>query len=122
MDTFYKIYIQVVFSVKRRQKLILPKFKEELNKYITGIVRNKGHKLLAINGTRDHIHILLSINRDLHLSKLVNEIKTNSSKFINEKRFLRHRFEWQHGYGGSTYSHREISNIIEYIHNTGSTS
>jgi len=84
MDTFYKIYIQVVFSVKRRQKLILPKFREELNKYITGIVRNKGHKLLAINGTRDHIHILLSINRDLHLSKLVNEKKNHQNLSMNK--------------------------------------
>ncbi len=92
MDAFYQIYIQLVWSVRRRQRLILPKFKEEMNKYITGIIKNRGHKLMAINSTRDHIHILVSMSRDLHISKLVEEIKSVSSKFINERKFLRQRF------------------------------
>lgn len=70
---------------------------------------------MAINGTRDHIHILVSMSRDLHISKLVEEIKSVSSKFINERKFLRQRFEWQKGYGAFSCSHYELKNKIEYI-------
>jgi len=117
MKTFYQLYIQFVFSVKKRQKLILPEYKEEMNKYISGIVRNRGHKVLAINGPRDHIHILVSMSRDLNLSDLMEDVKSASSNFINKKRFLRQKFEWQAGYGAFSCSHKELHGKIDYIEN-----
>ncbi len=117
MKTFYQLYIQFIFSVKKRQKLILPEYKEEMNKYISGIVKNRGHKVLAINGTRDHIHILVSMSRDLNLSDLMEDVKSASSNFINKKRFLRQKFEWQVGYGAFTCSHQELYGKIKYIKN-----
>lgn len=98
-NTYTQIYIQVVFAVYGRESLIQPIWKDELYKYITGIVRNKNQKLIAINGVDDHIHILLGTKPNCELSHLVQEIKSNSSKFVNEERLVHGRFNWQEGFG-----------------------
>jgi putative transposase len=79
-NTFSQIYIQTVFAVSNRQSLIKPEFKEELYKYVTGIVRNQGQKLIAINGVADHIHLLIGLRPAMALSDLVQEIKADSNK------------------------------------------
>jgi putative transposase len=79
-NTFSQIYIQTVFAVSNRQSLIKPEFKEELYKYVTGIVRNQGQKLIAINGVADHIHLLIGLRSAMALSDLVQEIKADSNK------------------------------------------
>jgi REP element-mobilizing transposase RayT len=84
-NTYSQIYIQIVFAVKGRQNLISSKWKDELFKYITGIVTNEGQKLIAINGMPDHVHILIGLKPNKALSDLVRDIKANSSRFINEK-------------------------------------
>ena len=116
-NTYSQIYIQIVFAVKRRQKLIHNNWKSELYKYITGIVTNKGQKLIAINGMSDHVHILVGLKPNMALSELVRDIKSNSSRFINEKRFIEGKFEWQTGFGAFSYSHSDISQVIKYIEN-----
>lgn len=113
--TFSQIYIQVVFAVKGRNCLILPSWQDELYKYITGIVQNKNQKMLAINGVHDHIHFLIGMKPSCCLSDLVREIKKSSNKFINEKRFIKYKFEWQEGYGAFSYSHSALDNVIAYI-------
>jgi len=113
--TFSQIYIQVVFAVKGRNCLILPSWEDELYKYITGIVQNKNQKMLAINGVHDHIHFLIGMKPSCCLSDLVREIKKPSNKFINEKRFIKYKFEWQEGYGAFSYSHSALDNVIAYI-------
>ncbi|MBB6680117.1 IS200/IS605 family transposase [Aequorivita sp. 609] len=113
--TFSQIYIQVVFAVKGRNCLILPSWEDELYKYITGIVQNKNQKMLAINGVHDHIHFLIGMKPSCCLSDLVREIKKSSNKFINEKRFIKYKFEWQEGYGAFSYSHSALDNVIAYI-------
>lgn len=115
--TFSQIYIQVVFAVKRRQSLIKAEWKDELFKYITGIVSNKGQKLIAINGISDHIHILIGLKPSCCLSDLVREIKKSSNDFINEKHFSPFKFSWQEGYGAFSYNHSDLSRIIQYIQN-----
>jgi len=115
MSTFSQIYIQVVFAVKGRQSLVSPKWEEELYKYITGIVSNKGQKLIAINGMPNHIHILIGIKPSCCLSDLVREIKKSSNEFINVKKFSKLKFEWQEGYGAFSYSHSALNNVIAYI-------
>jgi putative transposase len=115
--TFSQIYIQVVFAVKGRESLIHSHWEEELYKYISGIVRNKDQKMLAINGMPDHIHFLIGMKPSCCLSDLVREIKKSSNEFINEKKFSRFNFQWQEGYGAFSYSHSALNNVISYINN-----
>jgi len=115
--TFSQIYIQVVFAVKNRNCLILPEWEERLYKYISGIVQNKGQKMLAINGMPNHIHFFIGMKPSCCLSDLVREVKKSSNEFINEEKFSRYKFNWQEGFGSFSYSHSHIDNVIKYIMN-----
>ena len=117
MSTFSQIYIQIVFGVKGRKNMIGASWEEELYKYITGIITNKGQKLLAINGTANHIHILIGLKPACRLSDLVREIKKSSNNFIKERKFTPYKFEWQNGYGAFSYSYSALDNVIAYINN-----
>ena len=114
-NTFSQIYIQTVFAVENRQSLITPDFQEDLYKYITGIVRNQGQKLIAINGMPDHVHILIGLKPAMALADLVREVKADSTNFVNEQRLVRGRFNWQEGYGAFSYGHSQLNTIIRYI-------
>ena len=92
-------------------------FKDELYKYITGITQNNRHKMLAINGMPDHIHIFVGLKPYMAISDLVRDIKSNSSGFIKEKKFVRGKFSWQEGFGAFSYSHSHIDRVVKYIHN-----
>jgi putative transposase len=116
-NTYSQIYIQTVFAVEGRQSLVQPAHKEEINKYITGIVRRKKQKLIAINGMPDHVHILFGLKPDMALSDLVRDVKASSSLFINEKKWLRGRFNWQEGFGAFSYGHSQLDAVIKYIQN-----
>ncbi|WP_291286566.1 IS200/IS605 family transposase [Flavobacterium sp.] len=116
-NTYSQLYIHIVFTVKGRQNLISKNWKAEIYKYITGIVSNKGQKLITINGMPDHIHILIGLKPDKSISDLVRDIKANSSKFINDKKWINGKFEWQNGFGAFSYSHSHLTNIIKYIEN-----
>lgn len=115
--TFSQIYIQLVFAVKGRNSLINILWEEELYRYITGIVRNKEQKMLAINGVSDHIHLFIGMKPSCCLSDLVREIKKSSNEFINEKKFTNFKFQWQEGYGAFSYSHSNLDNVIKYVMN-----
>ncbi|MCE4564027.1 IS200/IS605 family transposase [Maribellus sp. CM-23] len=114
-DTFSQIYIQVVFAVQNRKALIQSEWEEELNKYITGIVQNKGQKMLTINGTANHIHFLIGMKPTCCLSDLVREIKKSSVAFIKEKQFSKFQFRWQEGFGAFSYGQSQLSDVIRYI-------
>jgi REP element-mobilizing transposase RayT len=116
-DTYSQIYIQTVFAVQNRNALILNLWEEELYKYITGIVQNKGQKMLSINGTPNHIHFFIGMKPTCCLSDLVREIKKSSTSFIKEKRFCKYRFTWQEGFGAFSYSHSQLTDVIKYIEN-----
>jgi len=116
-NTYTQIYIHVVFAVQKRQNLIPREHKEELHKYITGIVQNKGQKLIAINSMPDHAHVFLGMKPTIVLSNLVRDIKNNSSGFINEKKWVKGRFNWQKGFGAFSYGHSQIDAVVKYIHN-----
>jgi REP element-mobilizing transposase RayT len=115
--TFSQIYIQVVFAVKGRESLIHKEWEERLYQYITGIVRTKEQKLIAINGMPDHIHVFIGMKPSCCLSDLVREIKKSSNDFINENNLSRFRFSWQEGYGAFSYSHSQIDAVAKYILN-----
>ena len=87
--TYTQIYIQIVFAVKNRNCLINSDHQEELYKYITGIVQNKGNKMIAINGTNNHVHILIGMLPKESLSDLIKEVKRCSSMFINDKKWAK---------------------------------
>ena len=116
-NTYTQIYIHIVFAVQGRQNLIPKVHKEELQKYITGIVRNEGQKLIAINTMPDHAHLVIGLKPDTALSDLVRDIKANSSGFINEKKWMRAKFRWQEGYGAFSYSHSQLGVVVRYIQN-----
>lgn len=116
-DTYSQIYIQIVFSVQNRKALIHESFETELYKYITGIVQNKGQKLIAINGMPDHIHIFIGMKPNCCLSDLVREIKKSSNSFINEKQFTNVPFYWQEGFGAFSYSFSQMETVVNYIKN-----
>lgn len=115
--TFTQLYIQLVFAVRGRRNLILQSWEDDLYKYITGIIQQKGQKLLAINGMPDHIHILIGMKPTCCLSDLVREVKKSSNKFIKENKFVAGKFEWQEGFGAFSYSHSAFANVIRYIDN-----
>jgi REP element-mobilizing transposase RayT len=101
--TFSQINIQAAFAVKGRDYLIQPEWEESLYRYITGIVQNKGQKLIAINGMPDHIHLFIGMKPSCCLSDLVREVKKSSSDFIKESRFAKCQFNWQEGFGAFSY-------------------
>ena len=116
-NTYTQIHIQFVFAVKFRHGLISSSWKDELYQYITGIVQNNKHKLICINGMPDHIHILIGVRPHQSISDLMQDVKGGSSKWINEKKFLKGKFEWQQGYGAFSYSKSHVKDVVHYIQN-----
>jgi len=116
-NTFTQIYVHIVFSVKGRQNLIQKSWKDELHKYICGIVNGKDQKVYAIGGMADHIHLLVSIKPTISISDLVRDIKANSSKWINEKQYVVGKFQWQEGFGAFSYGQSQLDIVITYINN-----
>ncbi|MEI6757863.1 MAG: IS200/IS605 family transposase [Chlorobium sp.] len=115
-NTYTQLQIQIVFAVKRHEHLIRESLTEELCKYLTGIIQNNGHKVLAINGMPDHLHILIGMRPNQALSELMKDVKASSAKWINEKGCIPGRFEWQEGYGFS-YEKSALPQVIAYIMN-----
>jgi len=116
-NTFTQIYVHIVFAVKGRQNLIQKNWKDELHKYICGIVNGKEQKVYAIGGMADHIHLLVSIKPTISISDLVRDMKANSSKWINEKQYVVGKFQWQEGFGAFSYGQSQLDIVITYINN-----
>jgi len=116
-NTYTQIHIQTIFAVQNRQCLIKKGWKEELYKYLSGIIQNNGHKVLQINGMADHIHILFGLRPRQSLSDLMKEVKHDSTQWINQHHFVIRRFSWQSGYGAFSYSKSQIPTVIKYIQN-----
>lgn len=116
-NTYTQIHIQAVFVVQNRDCVIHKSWKNELYKYITGIIQNHNHKVLAINGMPDHVHVLFGMRPTQSLSDLMQDIKGDSSKWINEKGYVKGKFSWQAGYGAFSYSKSHVENVITYIQN-----
>lgn len=114
-NTFAQIYLQFVFAVQDRVSLVRPEWKDELCKYITGIVQNNKHKLIAINGMPNHLHVFVGYKPHQLIPDLLQDIKGSSSKWINDKRLVRGKFKWQEGYGAFSYSHSQVDSVVKYI-------
>lgn len=116
-NTFSQIYVQLVFAVEGRQNLIRSEYREELHRYITGIVTERGQKLLSIFCMPDHTHLLVGLKPSIAISDLVRDIKAGSSNFINGKGWIRGHFNWQEGFGAFSYSRSQIDRVSKYILN-----
>ena len=116
-NTYTQLHIQFVFAVKYRGALISKDWKEKLHKYITGIFQKNGHKLLQINSMPDHIHIFIGMKPTQSISELIQNVKTESSKWIKEEKFCAAAFAWQEGYGAFSYSKSHVPVVIRYIQN-----
>jgi len=115
--TYSQIYIQYVFAVKGRANLLHDDWRDELFKYISGIITGKGQKAIIVNGYRDHVHVFVGLKPSMKISDLIRDIKNNSSNFINSNNWIKGKFSWQEGYGVFTYSHSHIDNVYNYILN-----
>ena len=116
-NTYTQIYIQFVFAVKYRVCLIQSGWEDELYKYITGIVKNHGHKMIAINGMPDHTHVFIGFQSTQSIADLMRLVKGESSEWINKKQFTTGNFKWQEGYGAFSYCRSHIDNVCKYIAN-----
>jgi len=116
-NTYTQLHIHFVFAVKLRAALIQKVWKDELHKYITGIFQANEHKMLQINSMPDHMHILIGMRPTQSISTLIQNVKTESSKWIKEKRFCSSTFAWQEGYGAFSYSKSHVGDVIRYIQN-----
>jgi REP element-mobilizing transposase RayT len=116
-NTYTQIYLQVVFAVEARQYLIGRENKEELQKFMTGVVTERAQKLIAIHCMPDHTHLLVGLKPSLALSDLVRDVKNASSNFVQRKGWVMGRFSWQEGFGAFSYGHSQLTRIIRYIQN-----
>lgn len=116
-NTYTQLIIQIIFAVQGRQNLIKEVHRDEIEKYMCGIISNKGYKPLAIYCNPDHCHILIGLHPSVSISDTARDIKANSSRWINEKSWINGKFEWQKGFGAFSYSRSQIDVIVKYILN-----
>ena len=116
-NTYTQCYFHLVFAVKNRDSLVKKDWKNELEKYTTGIIQAHCHKTLAISCMPDHLHILIGYNINQLIPDIVQEIKTSTNSWIKDKKFSKFKFEWQKGYGAFTHSRSQIDNVVKYILN-----
>ncbi len=113
--TFSQIYIQYVFAVKGRKNLLQQAWRDDVFKYMSGIIKGKNQKPIIVNGVADHVHVFVGLKPSMCISDLIRDIKSNSSNFINENKFLKGKFSWQEGYGAFSYGHSQLNDVYQYI-------
>ena len=116
-NTFSQIYLQFVFSVRYREAMIAKNNKEELHKYMTGLVQNRNAKMLAVHCMPDHTHLFVGLKPIVFIPDFIKEIKVETNEFVNQKKWNCGQFAWQDGYGVFSYSHSHIDNVVKYILN-----
>jgi putative transposase len=116
-NTYTQLHVQFVFAVKYRASLIQKAWKENLHGYVTGIIQESEHKMLQINSMPDHIHIFIGMRPHQSISSLVQNVKTESTKYIKKQEFCQSAFSWQVGYGAFSYSKSHVQNVIRYVQN-----
>jgi len=116
-NTFTKLYVHCIFTPKGRESLLTNSIREKVHKYIYGIIVEKKCYPVAINGTKDHIHLLIGFPPTIAISDLIRDIKRSSTLFINDQRKTYLKFKWQEGFGGFTVGYRELDHVYKYILN-----
>ena len=116
-NTYSQIYIQTVFIVQDRNCLLHKEWREDLYKYMTGIVQNRGNKLIQVGGVADHVHLFVGLKPAESVADLMKWVKGDSSEWINKQKLLKHTFQWQAGYGAFSYAHSQLTDVCNYIKN-----
>ena len=116
-NTYSQIYIQAVWAVKYRQALLQKPWRDDFFAIVANLINKAGCKSFIVNGVEDHIHCLFSLPAKLSVSQVMQEVKSLSSKHINESNLIKHHFEWQRGFGAFSYSKSSINNVYKYIEN-----
>ena len=114
-NTYTQLYVQYVFTVNGRENLIKESFRDELEKVICGIVNNHKCKTYAIYCNPDHTHIFVGMHPALAPSKLMEQVKSGSSNWLNDRKYIAGHFKWQDGFGAFTYSKSHIDHVVKYI-------
>ncbi|RLD23672.1 MAG: IS200/IS605 family transposase [Bacteroidetes bacterium] len=114
-NTYSQLYVQIVFTVQGKENLIHESIREKIEKYICGIISNNRSKPIAIYCNPDHVHVLIGIHPSISISDMARDIKSSSSKWINENKWIKGKFRWQEGFGGFTYSKSQIDSVAKYI-------
>ena len=115
--TYSQIFVHIIFSVKKRENLIPENNLDEVFDYIAGVIRNKGQKPIIVGGVSNHIHAFIGLKPDVSVSSIARDIKNNSSKFINQKKWVTGKFNWQNGFGAFTYGNSQVGQVVNYIKN-----
>ncbi len=116
-NTYSQLNIHCVFAVNGRQNIITKNFRDDLHRYMSGILKNDGSFPLAVNGWMDHIHVFFELPVTMAISDQMRMLKATSSKWINENKFVNGKFTWQEGYGAFSYSRSQRDSVIQYIIN-----
>ena len=114
-NTYTQLYIHYIFAVQYRENFIGPARKEDVNRYVTGLVKNLKNKLLAVDCQPDHLHMFVGQRPTLSVSDFAREVKSNSSRWINEQRWTGRRFHWQEGFAAFTHSRSQLDAVVKYI-------
>ena len=117
MSTYTQILYQIVFSTKNRELTLTKDKRDELFRYIWGLMKNQRCHLYRINGVEDHLHLITHIHPSVSLANLVKDIKLSSSQHIIKNGLFKNFNGWQEGYGAFTYSIKEKDRLIEYVRN-----
>jgi putative transposase len=116
-NTYSQVHLHFVIATKYRNALISENWEDSLYKYITGIVQAHNHKLITINGMPDHLHFLVGFRTTQSISDFMKEMKSGSSRWINENKLCLGKFEWQSGFSVFSYSKSQLPDVIKYIEN-----
>ena len=114
-NTYTQINIHCVFAVKGRENIITKIFRDDLHKYMSGILRNDNAYPLAVGGWKDHVHVFFELNPNLKIADIMRMLKATSSKWINDTKMVKGKFQWQEGYGAFSHSRSQRNDVINYI-------
>lgn len=116
-NTYHQLYVQAVFAVKYRESVIKPEWRKEFFGVIGNLINEVGCKNIIVNGVEDHVHCFFGLIPSSSISDVMQKVKANSSGWLNKQTFMKHRFEWQTGYGAFSYSRSDMNNVYQYILN-----
>ena len=115
--TYHQIYLQTVYAVKYRQAVLDKTWRSKVQGVIGNLINETGCKTIIVNGVEDHMHCFLGLRPVVSVSELMKTVKAKSSKYINDHKMTKERFEWQEGYGVFSYRQRDVDQIYKYIQN-----
>ena len=115
--TYSQLYIHAVFAVKGRENLLQKPWRDEIFKYMSGTISDKNQKSIIVNGVKDHVHLFIGLKPSICIADLIRDVKSSTTNFINEKRFVKGKFSWQEGYSVFSYSRSQLDQVYQYILN-----